>query len=339
MAVNQLVADFATLFQGRLDAHGVGRGGVVRINAVGDPADLWRNAWAPLYAEHLRGEGTGLGVFPLLDDGTCHWAAIDLDEPDFEGARFMQTMLPGVTWLERSRSGNAHVLAFFREPIAAWIPRGLMRIATEAAGKRGVEIFPKQDRLLPGMLGNYLNLCYHGNERPILVYDEGYGYYEAHREAFVAEALAKRNDPAEWEAYARRMGVESPEERELAGDRAEWGQQPNLHICAESILERSWEDPLVFDPPRAGEMVLFHVAKQLLNWRELDEETAWTLLSELNDRCVPPVHPRELRRLFDNALRVQYTSTGCDDPVFEPYAHPDCPIAKAARAADVKELF
>jgi hypothetical protein len=72
---------------GRTDAYGTGRGQWIKREPT--PA-----VYAP--GEHLRGEGPGLGIAPLLDDGTVWFAAIDLDEPDFDAAREMQEFLSSV---------------------------------------------------------------------------------------------------------------------------------------------------------------------------------------------------------------------------------------------------
>jgi hypothetical protein len=138
-----MLSEYMRLFCGRQDAYGTGRGEVIRQQPT-----------AAVYKNHLNGSGHGVGIFPLLDDGTVNFAAIDLDEPDFDAASSMAELLPGVTWIERSRSGNAHVWAFFNAPCEAWIARGLMREAAIAIDKPRVEVFPKQDRLLEGMVGN-----------------------------------------------------------------------------------------------------------------------------------------------------------------------------------------
>lgn len=62
---------------------------------------------------HLAGEHT-VGVYPLLEDGTCYFLAVDFDEADWRGdARaFMQSCneLGVPASLEVSRSGQgAHV--------------------------------------------------------------------------------------------------------------------------------------------------------------------------------------------------------------------------------------
>jgi hypothetical protein len=88
----------------------------------------------------LQGDGPGIGIAPLRPDSKVGFAAIDLDEPDFDAARRMQEFIPGTSWIERSRSGNAHIWVFFVEPIDAWVPMGVLRYATTAVGKQGVEV-------------------------------------------------------------------------------------------------------------------------------------------------------------------------------------------------------
>jgi len=298
-----MLTEYMKLFKGRTDAWGTGRGEVIRGQVSAD-----------LFADHLAGRGMGLGIFPLLDDGLVNFSVIDLDEPDFEAAESMADLLPGQTYIERSRSGNAHVWAFFSEPCEAWVARGLMREATIAIDKPRVEVFPKQDRLMAGMVGNYINLPYHGVARPMLAFDTP--------EQFVAAAWENRNDPESWRRRARFVGLSPPEERETT---SEFGEQANLHSCAEHILANRFDNPI-----REGHRnsVYFNVAKQLLNWKEIDEDEAWDLLMELEGASPDRIPEKELRRLFNNALRGEWVSTGCDDPLMSPYILPDCPIVR-----------
>ena len=301
--LTEFLRGYMSLFAGRTDAWGTGRGEVIRGSLSSQD-----------YDEHLHGQGHGLGVFPLLDDATVNFAVIDLDEPDFDAARSMQDLLPGMTWLESSRSGNAHVWAFFTEPCEAWVARGLMREATVAIDKPRVEVFPKQDRLMEGMVGNYINLPYFGEERPMLDAQD--------KHEFVDRALLLRNDPESWRKRARFVGLAAPEERE---QHSEFGDQAKLHACAEHIIANRFDNPI-----REGHRntVYFNVAKQLLNWRDLDESEAWGLLCELEGASPDRIPENELRRLFENAKRGEWTSTGCDDPLMGPYILDDCPIVR-----------
>lgn len=311
-----LVYDFADLFAGRRDVRGRGKSGT-------GPMVRHQDVSIDDYFEHLEGRGSGLGIFPLRDNGTVSFAAIDLDRPDFDLARSMQAMLPGTTWIERSTSGNAHLWAFFDSPVPAWIPRGLMRAVVAAAGDERVEVFPKQANLLPGMVGNYINLPYFGNDRPILadwaIPDNPVEY---RIDAWVPLAMATRNTASDWEARARALGI-GPEQ--AITSKSDFGSMPMLHECALHIIERARSGEKPIDTNR--HVVFFHLAKQLLMWEQMEEDTALGILEELNELSPDPLPRQELRRIFDNASSGRWTSLGCDDPLMAEYVSPTCPIA------------
>lgn len=302
---------FARLFAGRGDAIGLGRGGVER-----------REVTVVDYEDHLRGQDTGIGIFPMLDSNECWFGAIDLDEPNFDLASAMQLLVPGVSWIERSRSGNAHLWVFFSSPAPAWAIRAILRSATEAVGRRDVEIFPKQDQLRDGMVGNYINLPYHGVDRPIL-HGPPDDLVIVPLADFLTGADATRQSPEDWVGRAYSVGGRPPSERP---DTAEWGESPVLHECAAYIIEGalSGERPL---RPGHRHQVLFHLTKQLLNYRDYTQVEAFQEVEKVNEAAPRPLHRSEVERMFQNAVVGRYTSTGCDDPVMQPYVHPDCPIA------------
>lgn len=297
---------FHSLFAGRQDAMGTGAGPVERHKVTQQH-----------YNQHLHGDGTGIGIFPMLDTEEVNFAAIDLDEPNFELARTMQKLVPGESFIERSRSGNAHVWVFFSKPAPAWAVRAVLRGATEAVGRRDVEIFPKQDHLREGMVGNYINLPYHGSNRPIL---DGEGQ-ELPVELFVSTASASRQDPDGWIRRARALGATPPADRAKL---SEFGQAPVLHSCAEYIIANRETNPLT---PGHRAVVLFNLSRQLLNYRDMTVDEARHWVHEVNKCGQKPMTDNEVDRQFENALAGKYTSTGCDDPVMSPYVSPDCPIA------------
>lgn len=308
--------NFMELFRGRTDAFGRGAGGVSHYTPT-----LFQ------YADHLAGQGSGLGIFPLLDDGTVWFGAIDLDEPNFELARALQRLIPGTSWIERSRSGNAHVWVFFAAPAEAWAVRGVLRAALESVGRSDVEIFPKQDRVREGGVGNYINLPYHGSERLIQDPDPdsqtGEWYWWRNPAMFVGAALLHRQDPDAWAHRARRLGYMPPAERV---ESSEFGTAPVLHECAAYIIEGaiSGDRPL---RPGHRHNVIFHLAKQLLNYRDMTTEEALGYVVQVNAAADSPLPGSEVQRAFRNAFDGRFTSTGCDDPVMAAYVHPDCPIA------------
>jgi len=143
---------------------------------------------------------------------------------------------------------------------------------------------------------------------------------------FLQAAYDARQDPKDWEKRARWLLLENPAER-IERSRHEFGSQANLHMCASHLIENRDENP-VLDGHRA--VVYFSLAKMLTNWELCDHEEALMYMTLVNDASPDRVPDSELRRILGNAERGGFTSTGCDDPSFAPYAHPDCPIAKGA---------
>lgn len=298
---------FADLFQGLTTAYGTGAGRWVKRPLR--PED-WVN--------HLQGRGAGIGIAPLRPDNTVMFAAIDLDEPDFEAAREMQEYIPGTSFVERSRSGNAHVWVFFKEPCEAWVAMGILKEAVLAAGKSGVEVFPKNHDFSKVKLGNYINLPYHGKDRPVLYPLD----YELTLNEFVtlAEDCSGKNDPKKWATRADWLMLSNPSNREPT---AEFGTQATLHICADHIIGGD-AGPITEGHRNA---VFFMLAKCLTNWRDCDHDEALMIMRSVNqDLCDPPESDAELRRILANVERGQYTSTGCDDPLVVAFRHPDCKI-------------
>ena len=326
MSVYELQPRFTALFKGLDTAFGTGRG--QWIKRPPRPQD---------FVEHLQGVGPGIGIAPLRPDSTVLFAAIDLDEPDFEAAREMQRYIPGVSWLEESRSGNAHVWVFFSDPIEAWVPMGILKEAIAAAGKKGVEVFPKNPDFARVRLGNYINLPYHGNARPMFcscptttgceprsMGVEKVGCYLS-LEEWLDSAEADLNDPEAWRKRAKWLMIVPPSERTTS---ATFGAQANLHMCAEHVL--SGDAGMITEGHRNA--VFFMLAKCLTNWSQVDHDEALDLMRGVNrDLCDPPESDSELRRILANVERGQYTSTGCDDPLVAPFAHPACPISNPRR--------
>src|SRR3954447_3502623 len=120
--------------------------------------------------DHLRGRHV-MGVYPLLDDETCWFLAIDFDKSSWQedvGA-FSETCramdVPAAT--ERSRSGNgAHAWFFFEAPVAASLARKMgCYLLTETMSRRHQlsmesydRLFPNQDTMPRGGFGNLLAL-------------------------------------------------------------------------------------------------------------------------------------------------------------------------------------
>jgi superfamily II DNA or RNA helicase len=120
--------------------------------------------------DHLAGNHT-IGLYPLFDDDTCRFLAIDFDEGEWkdDAAAFASTCrefsIPCA--LEISRSGKgAHVWIFFASSVPASEARRLASalVSRTCATQRQLELssydrfFPNQDRLPSGGFGNLIAL-------------------------------------------------------------------------------------------------------------------------------------------------------------------------------------
>jgi hypothetical protein len=127
---------------------------------------LQRPVTLALWEQHLRGEAQ-IGIVPIRDDATCVFGVVDVDDykldHDALAAKIKKLKLPLVHI--RSKSGGAHLTLFLKEPHPAAAVRERLADWAAALGHSGVEIFPKQDRLLSsGDTGNWINMPYSGGD-------------------------------------------------------------------------------------------------------------------------------------------------------------------------------
>jgi len=163
---------FAALFRGRSDAWG----------SLPPKCNHERVTLAH-YESHLKGQKS-LGIYPLLDDGTCPWIAADLDQPgsapwhngpdDAMPALSLMESLGyyGVNqgiYLEKTKSKGWRIWLFFSAPVPAKHARRLFHSALAKSGlPLSIEVFPKQDFACkptpsnPFPVGNYVHLPYFG---------------------------------------------------------------------------------------------------------------------------------------------------------------------------------
>lgn len=146
--------------------------------------------FAPLSYEHIFNHLAGkdaygrdvVGLYPMLNDNTCHFLCTDFDDKSCEhGYQSDVLAFTGVCkewgvpcYIERSRSGNgAHVWVFFESAVAATKARRLGKSILAEAMNKDVHLsfksydrfFPNQDTLPDGGLGNLVALPLQGKAR------------------------------------------------------------------------------------------------------------------------------------------------------------------------------
>ncbi|GHT93259.1 DEAD/DEAH box helicase [Betaproteobacteria bacterium] len=189
---DEKVALFRKLFRGRTDVHPIrwesktsGKSGYApacanewRAGVCEKPrikcGDCANRVLLPLtdavIYKHLAGDHT-VGVYPLLENDTCHFLAVDFDEAEWrdDARAFIQSCseLGVPAALEISRSGQgAHVWIFFAGAISARDARrlGTAIISHACARTRQLKLtsydrlFPNQDTMPKGGFGNLIAL-------------------------------------------------------------------------------------------------------------------------------------------------------------------------------------
>jgi len=121
-----------------------------------------------LWHAHLVGEAP-LGVITIRESNDCKWGAVDIDRYNIDHAalvqRITQANLPFI--VARTKSGGAHLLVFFNEPVPAWIVQSKLSELAASLGFGDCEIFPKQTELDTDRedLGSWLNMPYFDAQR------------------------------------------------------------------------------------------------------------------------------------------------------------------------------
>src|SRR6266404_4816343 len=231
------VALFRSLFRGRDDVYALrweGRGGRTGYSPAG--IREWDQApsagrgkkksfrHSKLFSlseevirDHLLGKQT-IGVYPLLQDDTCWFVAVDFDKKTWESdacAFLKMCHEAGVpASLERSRSGNGgHVWIFFASPVQAALARKLASaVLTRTMEQRyamGLDsydrLFPSQDTMPKGGFGNLIALpLQHGpreNGNSVFVDDQ----LRAYNDQWAFLSSIKRLGPDEVQVLLRKV--------------------------------------------------------------------------------------------------------------------------------------
>lgn len=202
--------------------------------------------------DHLAGEHT-VGVYPLLDDDTCYFLAVDFDEADWkdDARAFMLSCdeLGVAAALEISRSGQgAHAWVFFGNRISARDARrlGTAIMSHTCARTRQLKLtsydrlFPNQDTMPKGGFGNLIALPLQKRPR------------ENGCSVFVDTELRPYDDQWAFLANVRPMSAQDVEPTIL---RATGGAHPlDVTFIDEEDLAKPWERENTLTKKLTGQM-------------------------------------------------------------------------------------
>jgi len=164
--VFELASEFHRIFQGNENAHGEYKVTSNKgLKAVGKAQTLRSPLTIELWEQHLAGS-TGIGSIPIQQTSQCMWGAVDIDQYDGLDLEQMSLVLPEPLVLCRSKSGGAHIFIFMQSPTTAALMRKKLTLVAKSVGHPNAEIFPKQEVLNEGDVGNWINMPYFNIESP-----------------------------------------------------------------------------------------------------------------------------------------------------------------------------
>ncbi|MBW2044466.1 MAG: hypothetical protein JRI96_06210 [Deltaproteobacteria bacterium] len=175
-----------------------------------------------LIQDHLKGKHM-LGIYPLLEDNTCHFIASDFDDhrgdraPDRDVKAFYDVCdvqeIPVYMLLSKSGKGY-HSYVFFNSPVPAWKARAVMFGLLKEAHVIGEDtelssfdrLFPNQDELSGKGFGNLIALPYQGKAARYgrtLILDPESDFKKPYRDQWNLLAEIKRTSESKLDALIK----------------------------------------------------------------------------------------------------------------------------------------
>ena len=273
--------------------------------------------------DHFRGRHV-IGVYPMLEDETCSFLAVDFDKGRWRDdvAAFTATCrskdVPFA--VERSRSGDgAHVWFFFNSPIPAGVARKMgCYLITETMAQRHElsmasydRLFPNQDTMPRGGFGNLIALPFQDGPRQqgnSVFVDETWTPYP-NQWAFLASI--RRMTPGQVEALVldaqakgQVLGARVSEFSDDEGDDTPWKRRPSRRTAKLIITEplptrvRSVLSQLVFVETAGLPSPLINRIKRLAAFQnpEFYKKQAMRLSTALTPRIISCAeeHPQHI---------------------------------------------
>ena len=172
-----LVEQFSQLFRGYENAHGVYSTKGIEPAEDGKLTGKGKTILKPVSRleidTHLGGGDPAIGIVPLLSNNRVVWGCIDIDiKGDTKLREKIESLESKVRELGlplvvcESKSKGAHLYCFAKDEMPAKVMQAKLAEFAAMLGYGGCEVFPKQtSRADEKDIGNWLNICYHGQTR------------------------------------------------------------------------------------------------------------------------------------------------------------------------------
>ena len=298
---------------GRSDCHGAGKGACIK-----EPLT------ESVVLRHITGRER-IGRYLLRRDGRIGALAVDIDEDNLYVvieycARCEHYGL--VACVERSKSKGYHVWWFFEDLVPAWKARLVADyILDECELLKGVEVFPKQDSLRPGMYGNYINLPEFGPDARCgrTVFLDSKAGYAPYKDQWAFLASVEHMSEGQLDEVIELNGLDeqTPSPAAKAADEAVLGCEGTGLPCFVRMLRDGVDEGMRNEAALRLSVELYRTG--------VPEDLGLLILKEWNRRNRPPLDETELERAVSNGYLGVY-GHGCFSELIRRYCDPACPI-------------
>ncbi|MBU0976355.1 hypothetical protein KJ918_06150 [Patescibacteria group bacterium] len=312
---------FKNTFKGRNDAYGVAKGLCVKESLTDE-----------VLLNHFMYGKEHVGVYPLLQDGTSYWIAIDFDNWDFENVKLCSERLKNhyqlSNYVEVSKSKGFHIWLFFNEPVLAKKSRVVVKhIVDEVAEGKIYELFPKQDVIPENGYGNYINLplFYPLAQQGKTVFLNMENGGEPHKDQWgVLQSLKKAGKQTIEEIIQVNSLLNEEKAKIITPSTSE--ERHGLP-CVRKMLSEGVKEG-------CRDKVAFVLAKQLRN-TGMPKDIALDVLMGWDKKNQPPLGGGVLLKKIDSAMKG-YRGYDCDDPLIKQFCDKSCPVYKKKEKKETK---
>ncbi|MFA5839851.1 MAG: hypothetical protein WC890_04250 [Candidatus Margulisiibacteriota bacterium] len=314
---------FRKLFRGRNDVYGISKGGCIK-QAISDDTIL----------DHIDRGTQHIGIYPLLQNNSSHWMALDFDRWKYEEVKEAWKKLKACKiagYIESSKSKGFHIWIFFEQPIQASKSRLVIRrILEQVKNGKSYELFPKQDFVLENGYGNYINLPLFAplakEEKTVFINADGDDLPYANQWGFL-ESIEKVSEQIFDEFKVNNQLILRNSEQLASAHKS---NPENYGLpCVPKMMLGVEEG--------CRNQVALTLAKHFRN-ASLPKQKVIEMLVEWDAKNLPPLGAPIIQTKVNEAYKKGYKGYDCDVPIMKQFCDQTCPIFRKKQIQYIGEL-
>lgn len=289
----------------------------------------YRQVKEPVTEEVIYNHLAGLAPygFYLLEGDKTRVGVIDVDQDEiqlvqdiyFRGLHYELSPL-----IEISKSKGYHFWFCLNDNVLAWKVRAVLSMILEDVGHPEIEVFPKQDEILSGSFGNFINAPLFGNavKKSRTVFLDPANNFQQIQDPWELLQNLSRHTESQLDELIKLNDLTSQQKNHTTQQKHPSQNGYPLPVCIRTLLTSGTR----FNQRIAA----FRLAVNLKRLG-LPQDLVTSLLLEWRLKNQPNVDKRiitiqEVESQVDWAFQKPYTGIGCEEGVISQYCESSCQI-------------